>query len=56
MGPAKGLSELVWERDTDTVRRSLLTAFALLGVAAVVVLIVLFGAPSAGAAGGCGGG
>jgi hypothetical protein len=49
-------TEQVWRRGRGLARRVLLWSWVLIGVAAVVVFIALHVVPSAGAAGGCGGG
>jgi hypothetical protein len=45
-----------WRRGRGLARRVLLWSWVLIGIAAVVVFIALHVVPSAGAAGGCGGG
>jgi hypothetical protein len=49
-------TEQVWRRGRGLARKVLLWSWVLIGVAAVVVFIALHVVPSAGAAGGCGGG
>ena len=49
-------TEHVWRRGRGLARRVLLWSWVLIGIAAVVVFIALHVVPSAGAAGGCGGG
>ena len=49
-------TEQVWRRGRGLARRVLLWSWVLIGIAAVVVFIALHVVPSAGAAGGCGGG
>ncbi len=45
-----------WRRGRGLARRIFLWSWVLVGIAAVVVFIALHVVPSAGAAGGCGGG